>query len=253
LQDPLPFFIGYNVPTGPNGELGEDEECPNNPACQLTFSAPSGAQPGDTFVAVLGIGGSNNANNFSAPAGWTLMPLANHSNNQALVSSDPNSHFITSYLATYIYGSQPNDPGHYTLSVTRSVQGAEMLGFMGAYRGASTNLGNYTAYGYHGIEDIKSIPTKKLTPAAGEQTLATFYGNTCLVETDETAEDTWTFTAPSGSPPETVESPLSSSGNGGLPFLLADVPITDAGSVYGPYTATGCTGINYSHNLLIPE
>lgn len=253
IQDPLPFFVGYQIPTGPNGELGEDEECPNNPACQLTFSPPTGALPGDTFVAVVAIGGSNNAANFSAPAGWTLMPLANHSNNQALVSSDPNSHFVTSYLATYIYGSQPNDPGQYTLSVTRSVKGAEMLGFMGVYRGASTNLSKYTAYGYLGVEDTTLIPTKQLVPAAGEQTLATIYGNTCLVETDENAEDTWTFGAPAGAPSETVESPLSSSGNGGLPFLLADVPVKTGGATYGPYTATGCKGLNYAYNLLIPE
>ncbi|HLW69150.1 MAG TPA: hypothetical protein VKS22_00865 [Candidatus Binataceae bacterium] len=254
LQDPLPFFAGSSIPIGvSDGGIGESD-CGNTPlTCGMTFSAPAGAQFGDVLVAVMWAGESDSTGAvFNLPPGWTLLPLANLSNQGYLISKGA-GFYLTSFIAAYVYGSQPNDSGQYTLSITRHNKYAEVAGILADYRGADTNFASYSALGYAGTKEGDTTSTLSVTPSAADQTLMTLFSDACADSDNENTESIWSFTAPSGVPSETAETLLSSSSPaGGVPFLISDTPVTTSGT-YGPYSTVGRKGINFAYNLLIPE
>src|SRR5262245_29178711 len=109
----------------------------------------------------MAVGESSNGTLINLPAGWTLMKLANHQNGRALVSTDAGGNVVTSFLATYIYGSQPGDTGSYDFSITLQTHWPEVAGWLAAYRGASTNLNNYVLNGYLATADAAKITAGK--------------------------------------------------------------------------------------------
>ncbi|MGD0672275.1 MAG: hypothetical protein ABSB13_09370 [Candidatus Binatus sp.] len=259
LADPLPYFVGYNVPSPPAGQGpagGGENECPNGTGynCNLTYSAPSGAQFGDVFVVVQYIGDAQNDTYLTLPSGWTLLKFQGGSH--TLYSTDGT--FTTSYyVALYVYGSQPNDTGQYEFKIVPQANGPETLGFLVAYRGASTNIpGNYRLYGRASTSDSSKVVSPTLSPSnkdspPAETTLLNVFSAGCIGYDDPDVFGT--FGSPSGSPFATVETPLNSVDG----FFAADVLVTTSGGTFGPYKSTiGCTtgtGLNTGISLVIPE
>ncbi len=263
LADPVPFFVGYSVPTGTDGTVGE-KECPAGHGCGLVYTAPPGAQFGDLLVSTIAVGGVQNKSILTLPTGWTLLPLANHNGNYALQSY--NSTFqvgITGFVAAYIYGSQPNDSGSYTVKITNT--GYESTGFLVDYRGASTSIqGNYILYGKNYGNFFTTITAPQLSPAngnspAGESTLLNLFAAECVFipQGYEDADPVAIFGAPTGSPAVTAETPLTPN----LIWLAADVAVPSAGGTYGAYSSALTTQnpnicgsfFGFSHQLIIPE
>jgi hypothetical protein len=261
---PLPYFVGYSVPVAtPGGAIGENE-CGGGKGsiCQMVYSVPPNAQFGDVLVADILTGqGSIDSTYLTLPPGWVAMPLANQSNHTYLPSSGTSDggltiHYATSFLAAYVYGSQPNDSGSYTFGITLRNGLAEVTGFLASYRGASTNLGAYTAYAHAAIAgdgnpNTSSFFQKVLTPPAETTLLYLFYGE-CFIQNEEVGENS-AFSAPSGAPKITHESPLSL---GTATYLAADVGVPVGGVNYGGYSTNVCTafgGIDHAYALIIPE
>ncbi len=264
LSDPLPFFVGYNVPTPPTGQGpagGGENECPQGTGyyCNLTYSAPPGAQFGDVFVVVQDIGDIQDAAYLTVPTGWTKMTYVGGSYN--LYANNGLGNTVSYYVALYVYGSQPNDTGQYEFQILPQVNLAETSGFLVAYRGAGTNIpGNYLLYGHAGTTNSLTVQTP--TPSPGnndsppdETTLLNVFSTACVVGSPEDPDnDINTFGPPSGSPSATVETPLTSVDG----FYAADVPVTTSGGTFGEYKSTvGCTyngkGLNTGISLVIPE
>jgi hypothetical protein len=263
LADPTPFFVGYSIPTGTDGTVGENE-CKPNTGCGLIYTAPSTAQFGDLLVAPIAVGGVQNKSILTLPTGWTLLAMVNHNGDYALQSYDSTYGLaITGFVAAYIYGSQPNDSGTYHLGIANT--GWETTGFMVAYRGASTTIpGNYLLYGRKYGSPFASIDTLQLSPAnndspAGETTLLNLFAAECVFIPSgyEDPDPRAIFGTPSGSPMVTAETPLTLD----LIWLAADVAVPTAGGTYGAYTSALTTNNQYfcgsffgfAHQLVIPE
>ena len=256
LNDPLPYFVGCNVPSPPAGQGpagGGENECPNGTGyyCNLTYSAPSNAQFGDAFVVVQWIGDAQDSTYLTVPTGWTKLPYEGGSH--TLYSTDGK---LTDsyYVALYVYGSQPNDTGQYEFKILPQVSGAETLGFLVAYRGASPNIpGNYKLYGKAATQDSTNIKTVTLSPQnndspAAESTLLSLFSQGCVGSDDP---DLFVpFGSPSGTPTLTVETPLRSTKG----FFAADVGVPTGGGTYGLYKSTiSCESLNTGISLVIPE
>jgi len=263
LADPTPFFVGYSIPTGTDGTVGENE-CKPNTGCGLIYTAPSTAQFGDLLVAPIAVGGVQNKSILTLPTGWTLLAMVNHNGDYALQSYDSTYGLaITGFVAAYIYGSQPNDSGTYHLGIANT--GWETTGFMVAYRGASTTIpGNYLLYGRKYGSPFASIDTLQLSSAnndspAGETTLLNLFAAECVFIPSgyEDPDPRAIFGTPSGSPMVTAETPLTPD----LIWLAADVAVPTAGGTYGAYTSALTTNNQYfcgsffgfAHQLVIPE
>jgi hypothetical protein len=267
LAEPLPYFVGYSIPIAtPGGGVGE-KECNGTSPCQLIYSAPPNAQFGDVFVADMTTGQDVNSAYAQLPPGWVAMPLTDHSNDSYLVSSGtPNNitiDYATSFLAAYVYGSQPNDLGQYTFGVTLKNSAAEVGGFLVSYRGASTNLpgtnpnvpSQYAANGdaaiaFGGDTDTSCLFRKKLNPPAATTLLYTFFGS-CFVKNEE--GESSPFSAPAGNPKIAPETPLSLTS---WPYLAADTLVPSNGVSYGGYSTNVCTsngGVDHAFALTIPE
>jgi hypothetical protein len=250
---PLPYFVGYNVPSPPAGQGlvgGGENECHQGAGhnCKLTYSAPSGAQFGDVFVVVQYIGDSQNDTFLTRPAGWTSLKF--QGTGRTLYSTD-GTFTASYYVALYVYGSQPNDTGQYQFTVVPQGNG-EFLGFLVAYRGANTNIpGNYLLYGNGAIQDGSKVVTPTLSSPPAETTLLSLFSTECLGSDDPDVYGT--FGSPSGSPAVTVETPLTSVDG----ILAADVPVATNGVTFRPYKAViGCpssSGVNTGISLVVPE
>jgi hypothetical protein len=194
------------------------------------------------------------------------MPVANHQNETALVSSGTpdgiNDYYVTSFLATYIYGSQPNDTGQYTFGVQLKNVAAEVTGYLVAYRGGGRSLSQYTAYAHAAIigdgnPNTYSFFQKVLKPPAETSLLYLFFGSCFLSPPEEQHEgpgESSSFTAPSGKPKLTPETPLTLTN---LPtYMAADTTVPVAGVSYGGYSTAVCTsmgGVDHAYALIIPE
>jgi hypothetical protein len=257
LADPLPFFVGYSLPTTAAGNAGEDE-CDGGAGsdCKLTYSAPTGIQPGDLLVAEIGVGEWSGANYVHLPAGWTLLPVINHNNNFGIVSTD-GALYTTNFVAAHIYGSEPNDPGQYTFGITIQNTGSEIVGFLVAYRGASAAIpGQYLLYGFPSNQNSNfvRVTAGKVTPQVESTVLDLFEGD--CVNNDTESEEKIAFGAPTGTPTLAPETPLNPTSNSF--FMAADAPVPTPGVVYGPYKSYVCTqyvagGVNTAYQLIIPE
>ncbi len=254
------MVVGYNVPSPPSGQGpagGGEDECTHGTGynCNLTYSAPPGAQFGDVFIVVQLIGDTQNDTYLTVPTGWTKLQYQEGSH--TLYSNDGNGLTESFYVSIYVYGSQPNDTGQYRFQILPQVNGAETLGFLVAYRGASTDIpGNYLLYGNGGTSDGPKVVTPTLSPGQknsppAETTLLNIFNTDCIGADDP---DTFgTFGSPAGSPFAVVETALNSV-NG---FFAADVLVPTSGGTFGPYKSTiGCTsgnGLNTGLSLVIPE
>ena len=250
---PLPSFVGSSIPTGAGGQVGE-AECVN--ACSLTYTPPANPQLGDVFIATILLGGNASSSNISLPPGWTLLHLKNLSNATALRSSDATGS-ETGFVAVYVYGSQGlPDPGTYTVGITPTT-GGEADGFLVSYRGASTTTTNYLLYGKGATSDNNAITTLKLSPTngdspPGETTLLDLFSLNCIHTGGEDAVQYAPFSAISGSPAVTRETPLNSQ-NG---FLAADAPVLQSGKTFGAYqtsVACGVANLPMAWQLVITE
>lgn len=260
LADPPPWFVGYNLPTPPTGEGpagGGEDECTHGTGynCNLTYSAPSGAQFGDVFVVVQAVGDTQNDTFMTLPTGWTKLQYEGGSH--TLYANNGDGFTQSIYTAIYVYGSQPNDTGQYEFQILPQVNGAETDGFLVAYRGASTDIpGDYLLYGNAVPGNNPKVITPTLSPGnkdspPTESVLLNIFNTECIGADDP---DTFgTFGSPSGSPFAIVETPLNSLDG----FFAADVLVTTSGGTFGPYkSATGCsggTGLNTGISLVIPE
>jgi hypothetical protein len=253
---PLPYFVGYNVPVSTeNGVVGEDE-CSNGSGfnCNLAYTAPAGSQFGDLFVATIYIGEATDAAHLTLPTGWTA--LKDQFGTRGLISSDSIGS-DTSFVALYVYGSQPNDTGTYKLKIDPKTNGPEVIGFMVAYRGASANIpGNYVLNGNPGSGSGNIVTTNKLSPnnnnsPAGESTLLYLFDEDCLTSGAEDPDAYPPFSSPSGpSHKLTSESPFTSRSG----IFAADVGVGTSGGTYGPYNeGLNCQSLSFSYSLVIPE
>jgi hypothetical protein len=250
---PLPSFVGSSIPTGAGGQVGE-AECVT--ACSLTYTPPANPQLGDVFIATILLGGNASSSNINLPPGWTLLHLKNLSNATALRSSDANGS-ETGFVSVYVYGSQGlPDSGTYTVGITPTA-GGEADGFLVSYRGASTTTTNYLLYGKGATSDNNAITTLKLSPAngdspPGEATLLNLFSLNCIHTGGEDADQYAPFSAISGSPSVTRETPLNSQ-NG---FLAADAPVLKSGATFGAYQTSvtcGVANLPMAWQLVIPE
>jgi hypothetical protein len=128
--------------------------------------------------------------------------------------------------------ASPNDTGQYQFKILPQINGAETLGFLVAYRGASPNIpGNYKLYGKAKTQDSTNVKTVTLSPQnndspAAESTLLSLFSQGCVGSDDP---DLFVpFGSPSGAPALTVETPLGST-NG---FFAADVGVPTGGGTY---------------------
>lgn len=192
------------------------------------------------------------------------MPLQNQTNkiSNLISSGTPNGgstiFYTTSFLAIYIFGSQPNDTGHYTFSIKLKNGLAEIGGFLVDYSRANATIpGTYTAYGRGAVYNDGNPNTdvffqKPLTPPAGSTLLYLFFGD-CFEQGNEEGAESSPFTAPSGTPTISPETPL---GLTSLPYLAADALVSKSGVTYGGYSSSVCSsfgGTNHSFALIIPE
>ena len=260
LADPLPWFVGYSLPVTPLGRVGENECGTAGTECKLNYSVPSGAQYGDVLIAEIAIGEDTDKSYLHLTTGWTALKIVNQSNDLALRSSNAGaggSTYITSFLAAYVYGSQPNDSGQYTLGITPQTSAAEILGFLVAYRGASQVIpGNYELYGFPGTQNTDTAVAGKVTPNV-ESTLVDIFTADCFNNDTESGENE-AFGAPTAKSgpsltPETPLNPTSTSAS-----MAADAPVPQAGVTYGAYTSKVCAqyyygGLNYAYQLIVLE
>ena len=253
LQDPLPYFVGYNIPVGPGGSAGETEvSC--GASCNLTFSAPAGAQPGDVFLVEVAWWATNGLATVTAPSGWTFLNFANQGSQPVLISCNGGSSCtgseVGSGLAFYVY--QQGDSGQYSFTFNQNQSPlTEVAGFLVSYRGANNSSANYSAYGYGVVGADTTILTAQALPVPNpEYTLLTLFANACdPFDSSETSQSS-PFTSPNGLPNLTVQTPLSLPAENG--FLAADTA-TVAGGSYGQYSTTSCNGIGNAMQVLIPE
>jgi hypothetical protein len=258
LQDPLPYYAGQQPPVGPGGNVGENECQVANTTCYLTYSAPSGAQAGDVFIAVVGIvDEKTDSSHLVLPSGWTLFSLSNLGTNEvATPIGSGGIVYQTSFLAAHVYGGS-NDPGQYSVGIKTITNLGEMYGFMVSYRGASTTLSNYTARGYPG-NSSGSATASFTIPALNVQTagvtlLNIFDGDaSCPGSGNDEGTDSTCFSSFSGNPALTDETtPLNTLAKPW--FMGADVPVANSGT-FGGYTfATSTSGYLDAFQLLIPE
>ena len=256
FNDTLPYFVGYSVPVSTeDGTVGEDE-CSNGSGfnCNLSYTAPAGSQFGDVFVATIYIGEATDATYLTLPTGWTA--LKDQFGTRGLVSSDAIGS-DTSFVALYVYGSQPNDTGTYKLKIDPKTNGSEVIGFMVAYRGASANIpGNYVLNGNPGSGSGNIVTTNKLSPnnnnsPAGESTLLYLFDEDCVTTGAEEPDAYPLFSSPSGpSHKLTSETPFTSRSG----IFAADVAVPTSGGTYGPYNeGLNCQSLSFSYSLVIPE
>ncbi len=256
LAEPLPYFVGYSVPVSTeDGTVGEDE-CSNGSGfnCNLAYTAPAGSQFGDVFVATIYIGEATDPSRLTLPTGW--IALKDQFGTRGLVSSDAIGS-DTSFVALYVYGSQPNDTGTYKLKIDPKTNGSEVIGFMVAYRGASANIpGNYVLNGNPGSGSGNIVTTNKLSPnnnnsPAGESTLLYLFDEDCLTTGAEDPDAYPSFSSPSGpSHKLTSETPFTSRSG----IFAADVGVPTSGGTYGPYNeGLNCQSLSFSYSLVIPE
>ncbi len=240
IQDPLPYFVG---------SMQAENECTGSP-CKLTLIPPA-VQPGDLLLAAVILGEKTTVLP-TVPSGWTLLAASNVNSSPKYIQSY-SGWWDTTWLAAHIYGT--GEPNSY--SFTHSSAGGELLGLMVAYRGARTNLSNYTAYGFgnNTTSPISNFSIAAISPP-GETELVTFFGADSLCENPEAAEPNDVLTITGGTPalaPETTSTSPPSL------FVAADAGVPTAGQLYGPYSfneAAGCgyPGANwFAWEVAIPE
>jgi|SRR5579872_6816376 len=135
----------------------------------------------------------------------------------------------------------------------------ELVAFIVAYRGATQNATQLTVYGSASSSNGDSFTTQAFSPPGGT-TLLTIFSAPGEETNGSPDEAPVTFSAPSGTPALTAESPLA----GDLFFkLAADVTVPTGGVSYGGYTTTqtipdNCVGnipscLWYAFEVAVPE
>jgi len=267
LADPPPFFADRR---------SNESECPNGGGnnCSMTISAPANAQYGDMLIVVLGMAQTPVKSGAlpTLPAGWSFLSASNLSGSPQQITSQVGCGLATtSWLAGYVYGSLPGDTGQYKFTnydkgglntCLNLLYSSEFWGSMVAYRGASPNLGSYTAWGFTQNFDSNSFSTSSVVPAGETEFLALFYGTFGLDSPEGSEGGGVSFSAPAGNPALTPETPLTP--GTAIPFLAADAPVPAGGQSYGPYSlrsslngnnsychsGTGCAWIGWGVSIL---
>lgn len=206
---------------------------------------PSGVVNGDVFVAPITVGAETSGDTPTVPAGWTLLPLTNEGGAMSITSLAGVCNFYEeSWLAAHTYSTSDSTPYKFTASVTPVPGGStcpqyacirgEAGGILAAYRSADQNPADYTAYAYPNSAATASA-TDAVNVGGPDELINIFTG---LAE-KETNEGTIceTFSAPSGSPPLTVETPLNPVCTE-PPYLDADIWTDAPGGTFGPYSVT---------------
>jgi hypothetical protein len=223
LNEPLPFSVGYGraLTTCPNGS--------GNP-CTMNIKAPSGSVGGDVLLVSLAVGQYQSARP-TAPSGWTFLPFSNHSGSKEINFSDSCGFRDSGWLLAHVYGPYPNDKGSYNFTFTEQAYStcdgeeyADMAGLIMAYRGAGYNFGNYTSWGYGFTSNVGTITANAESPPGESELLTLFLGPGPAGKV--------TFSSPSGSPPLTAESNLTTT----IPLIAADAGVPVPNVTYGPYT-----------------
>ncbi len=239
----VPLYVGQSpAETAENG-------CPN--PCTITIAPPGGAQPGDAFLLVLQALGTYSA----SPTGptdsdWTLMSFANQGGAQEIASSD-STVTETSWMFARIFSS--NDPASYSFTIVPTFT-TEFVGYLVSYRGASADFSTYTVYGYPTTADSETTSTGQLTNVQPNATLVNIFAANDS-DAHEDSGGTVTFSAPTGSPSLTVESPLTVV----HPYLTADVFTGPAGGTFGGSgtcggycTSDGVDTLNTGFQIVVP-
>jgi hypothetical protein len=167
IQDPLPFFVGSSTAEN-ECVLGAGHDC------TVSISPPQGVQAGDVLLVALDLA-ENTPFLLPVPSGWTLLAASNLTGSPRQIRSYA-GYFDTSWLAAHIYGT--SEPSAYSFTHGNN-DGTEFAALMVAYRGARSNLNNYTAYGFT-LDTTSPISnftagTKPISPPA-ETELVTLIG-----------------------------------------------------------------------------
>ncbi len=233
-------FVGYA-----NVTESEPPATCNSYTATVSVKSPSGVVNGDVFVTPITVGAETSGDTPTVPTGWTLLPLANQGGAMSVTSLAGACNFYEqSWLAAHTYSTSDSTPYTFTASVTPVPGGStcpqyacirgEAGGILVAYRGADQNPADYTAYAYP-----NSAATASATAAvnvAGPDELVNIFTGLAEKETNE-ATICETFSAPSGSPALTIETPLNPV-CGEPPFLDADIWTDTPGGTFGPYSVT---------------
>ncbi len=233
-------FVGYA-----NATESEPPATCNTYTATVSVKPPSGVVDGDVFVTPITVGAETSGDTPTVPTGWTILPLANQGGATSITSMAGACNFYEeSWLAVHTYLTNDATSYTFTASVTPVPGGStcpqyacirgEAGGILAAYRGADQNPADYTAYAYP-----NSAATASATAAVdmgGPDELINIFTGLAEKETNE-GTICETFSAPSGSPALTVETPLNPV-CGEPPFLDADIWTDTPGGTFGPYSET---------------
>ncbi len=224
---------------------GDSEYFPSCNTYQATASIapPSGVTNGDVIVAPIIVGNETSGDTPALPPGFALLPLANQNGADTVtVPSGFCNTYGQAWLAAHTYRSGDATPYKIGASITpvagsggscsAQCYGGEVDAFLAAYRGADQNPADYAAYLYPNLDATAS--SAGAVNVGGPDELVNIFSG--LAEKDE-SNRCETFSAPSGSPALTVETPLNPVCTE-PPYLDADVWTDAPGGTFGPYSVT---------------
>jgi hypothetical protein len=241
--------------------------CPMAPAsCTFTVSAPPGVQVGDMLVLSLTEQFTPGGYSPTAPSGWTLVPLSNHSGATEIDVQDTTcGDSSAGWELAHVYDATDTgsfdftvqNPGEPVCSLVQGQFGSgasgNILWLVMSYSNVVQDPSQLVAYGFADGSNTAQFSTGAVVPPAAGVLVGTFNLTGAFSTGPGTGSSSTSFSAPQGTPTLFPETPLSGvSYNGGI--FAADTVLSTANQTAGGYsTATniecGQQGIYYNSCL----